>query len=45
MAAWLGMVRRKYTGGKQKASYISKRGNRYVRKLLVHGARSLLSAS
>ncbi|MER9032241.1 transposase, partial [Mesorhizobium sp. M0674] len=28
------------TGGKQKLLGISKRGNRYVRKLLVHGARS-----
>lgn len=41
LAAWLGLVPREYsTGGKQKLLGISKRGNRYVRKLLVHGARS-----
>ncbi|WP_287181622.1 transposase [Mesorhizobium sp.] len=28
------------TGGKQKLLGISKRGNRYVRKFLVHGART-----
>ena len=43
LAAWLGLVPREYsTGGKQKLLGISKRGNRYVRKLLVHGARSAL---
>lgn len=41
LAAWLGLVPREYsTGGKQKLLGNSKRGNRYVRKLLVHGARS-----
>lgn len=41
LAAWLGLVPREYsTGGKQKLLGISKRGNRYVRRLLVHGARS-----
>ena len=41
LAAWLGLVPRQYsTGGKKKLLGISKRGNRYVRKLLVHGARS-----
>jgi len=41
LAAWLGLVPREYsTGGKQKLLGISKRGNRYVRKLLVHEARS-----
>jgi transposase len=41
LASWLGLVPREYsTGGKQKLLGISKRGNRYVRKLLVHGARS-----
>ncbi|PTD28636.1 IS110 family transposase, partial [Sinorhizobium meliloti] len=40
-AAWLGLVPREYsTGGKQKLLGISKRGNRYVRKVLVHVARS-----
>jgi transposase len=41
MAAWLGLVPRQYsTGGKQPLLGISKRGNGYVRKLLIHGARS-----
>ena len=42
-AAWLGLVPAQYsTGGKQKLLGISKRGNRYLRKLLVHGARAVL---
>ena len=41
LAAWLGLVPRQYsTGGNQTLLGISKRGNRYVRKLLMHGARS-----
>lgn len=41
MAAWLGLVPAEYsTGGKQTLRGISKRGNGYVRRLLVHGARS-----
>ncbi|MGY3146173.1 transposase [Bradyrhizobium sp. USDA 3397] len=41
LAAWLGLVPRQYwTGGKQTLLGISKRCNRYLRKLLVHGARS-----
>ena len=41
LAAWLGLVPRQYsTGGKQKILGISKRGNSYVRRLLIHGARS-----
>ena len=41
MAAWLGLVPREHsTGGKTTLLGISKRGNRYLRKLLVHGARS-----
>lgn len=43
-AAWLGLVPRQYsTGGQQKLLGISKRGNRYLRILLVHGARSIVS--
>lgn len=43
LAAWLGLVPREYsTRGKQKLLDISKRGNRYVRKLLADGARSCL---
>ena len=43
MAAWLGLVPRQYsTGGKPKLLGISKRGDVYLRKLLVHGARAAL---
>jgi transposase len=42
-AAWLGLVpEQRSTGGKQKLLGISKRGNSYLRKLLVHGARAVL---
>ncbi len=41
LAAWLGLVPRQYsTGGKATLMGISKRGNGYVRRLLIHGARS-----
>jgi transposase len=40
-AAWLGLVPRQYsTGGKTTLLAISKRGNVYLRRLLIHGARS-----
>jgi transposase len=40
-AAWLGIVPRQYsTGGKTKLLGISKRGNVYLRKVLIHGARA-----
>jgi transposase len=40
-AAWLGIVPRQYsTGGKAKLLGISKRGNVYLRKILIHGARA-----
>jgi transposase len=40
-AAWLGIVPRQYsTGGKAKLFGISKRGNVYLRKVLIHGARA-----
>ena len=43
LAAWLGLVPRQYsTGGKPKLLGISKRGNRYVRMLFIHCARSCL---
>lgn len=43
MAAWLGLVPRQHSsGGKTVLLGISKRGDRYVRRLLVHGARSVL---
>jgi transposase len=41
LAAWLGLVPREHsTGGKQKLLGISKRGSSYLRKLVIHGARS-----
>lgn len=44
MAAWLGLVPRQYsTGGRTRLLGISKRGNKRLRCLLVHGARSILS--
>jgi len=43
MAAWLGLVpRQASTGGRPKLLGISKRGNRYLRKNLIHGARAVL---
>ncbi len=42
-AAWLGLVpRQNSTGGKQKLLGITKTGDKYIRKLLVHGARNEL---
>ena len=42
-SSWLGLVPRQHsTGGKQVLLSISKRGDGYLRKLLVHGARSVL---
>src|ERR1700751_1521362 len=38
-ATWVGVVPRQYsTGGKQKLFEISKRGNVYLRRMLIHGA-------
>ena len=43
LAAWLGLVPREHsTGGKPRLLGISKRGDVYLRKLLVHGARATL---
>jgi transposase len=43
LAAWLGLVpRQATTGGRPKLLGISKRGNKYLRKLLIHGARSAM---
>ena len=42
-ATWLGLVpEQKSTGGKQRLLGISKRGNQYLRRLFVHGARAVL---
>ncbi len=44
MAAWLGLVpQQSSSGNKQTLLGISKRGDRYLRTLLIHGARSALS--
>lgn len=43
LSAWMGIVPGEYsTGGKQKLLGISKRGNKYLRRLFVQGARSVL---
>jgi transposase len=43
LAAWMGLVPRQMTtGGKPKLLGISKRGNGYLRKMLIHGARAAL---
>jgi len=43
VAAWLGLTPREHSSGrKQNQMGITKRGDRYLRKLLVHGARSAL---
>lgn len=45
MAAWLGLVPRQHSsGGKTKMGHISKRGDSYLRTLLIHGARAVLNA-
>jgi transposase len=45
-AAWLGLVPKQYsTGGKTRLGRISKRGDVYLRTLLIHGTRAVLSAS
>ena len=42
-SAWLGLVPKQHsTGGQTRLLGISKRGDRYVRKLLIHGARATL---
>jgi transposase len=43
LAAWLGLVPRQYSsGGKARLKGISKRGDTYLRTLMIHGARSVL---
>ncbi len=43
LSAWLGLVPRQHSsGGKPKLGRISKRGDGYIRRLLVHGARTVL---
>ena len=43
LAAWLGLVPRQHSsGGKQTLLGISKRGDSYLRMLLIHGARAVI---
>ena len=43
MAAWMGLVPRQHSsGGKQVLLGISKRGDVYLRTLMIHGARSVI---
>ncbi len=46
VAAWVGIVPRQHSsGGKDTLLGISKRGDRYLRTLLIHGARSVVQAN
>ncbi|QFY42820.1 IS110 family transposase [Candidatus Methylospira mobilis] len=46
LAAWLGLVpRQNSSGGKQTLLGISKRGDTYLRTLLIHGARAVIRVS
>jgi transposase len=46
VSAWLGLVPRQHSsGGKPKLLGISKRGDSYLRTLLIHGARSAILAA
>jgi len=46
MAAWMGLVPSQHSsGGKDRLGHISKRGDAYLRTLLIHGARAALNAS
>lgn len=43
LAAYLGLVPRQHSsGGKQRLAHISKRGDPYLRTLLIHGARAVV---
>jgi transposase len=45
-AAWLGLLPKQHsTGGKARLYGISKRGNCYLRKILIHGARAVVLRS
>ena len=46
LAAWLGLTPRQHSsGGKDRLLGISKRGDAYLRTLLIHGARSVLKVA
>jgi transposase len=43
VAAWMGLVPRQYSsGGKQTLLGISKRGDTYLRTLMIHAARAVI---
>lgn len=45
LSAWLGLVPKQHsTGGKERLLGISKRGDVYLRNLLIHGARAVFNA-
>jgi len=45
-AAWMGLLPKQHsTGGKARLYGISKRGNSYLRKILIHGARAVVLRS
>src|SRR6516164_7217350 len=42
-AAWLGLVpQQRSSGGKERLGRISKRGDGYIRRLMIHGARAVV---
>src|ERR1700740_1647844 len=42
-AAWLGLVpQQRSSGGKERLGGISKRGDGYIRRLMIHGARAVV---
>ena len=46
LAAWLGLVpRQRSSGGKERLLGLSKRGDGYLRRQLMHGARALVRIS
>lgn len=46
LAAWLGLVPRQHSsGGKERRLGLSKRGDAYLRRQLIHGARALVKVS
>jgi transposase len=46
LAAWLGLTPKQHSsGGKERLLGISKRGDAYLRTLLIHGARAVLRVS
>ena len=45
LSAWVGLVPRQYSsGGKEQLGHITKRGDTYLRTLLIHGARAVVNA-